>query len=394
LRKISQLNKLNLVRGLPNLKFSSDALCEACQKGKFTKRSFKAKNIVSTSRPLELLHIDLFGLVKTASFGGKKYGLVIVDDYSRWTWVKFLRHRDESHSVFSTFCSQVQNEMNCKVIRVRSDHGGEFENKDFDNLFDSNGITRDLSCPRTPQQNEVVERNNMTLQEMARTLIQETYMAKHLWAEAVNTTCYIQNRISIRPNLGKTPYELWKNRKPNISYLHPFGCICYMLNTKDKLGKFDSKALKCFLVGYSEISKGYRVYDILSKTIVESIYVRFEDKLDSDKSKLAEKFAYLDITSSESEDKNKALEDKESEDVEPEATASEDVVTTSDPRHQKKNRITTSHPEELILGNKDAPVRTRSAFKPSEENLISLKGLVSLMKLSWKRTGFWLWKKS
>ena len=110
LRRISQLNKLGLVRGLPNLKFSSDALCEACQKGKFSKTYFKAKKIVSTSSPLELLHIDLFGPVKTAFVNGKKYGLVIVDDYSRWTWVKFLRHKDQSHLLFSSFCSQLQNE--------------------------------------------------------------------------------------------------------------------------------------------------------------------------------------------------------------------------------------------------------------------------------------------
>src|ERR1044072_2893244 len=110
LRRISQLNKLELVRGFPNLKFTSEALCEACQKGKFSKKSFKAKNIVSSSRPLELLHIDLFGPIKTASINGKKYGLVIVDDYSRWTWVKFLRSKDESHSVFATFCTKVQNE--------------------------------------------------------------------------------------------------------------------------------------------------------------------------------------------------------------------------------------------------------------------------------------------
>ena len=77
---------------------------------------------------------------------------------------------------------------------------------------------------------------------MAHTMIQETDMAKHFWAEADNTTCYIQNKISIRPIMGKTPYELWKNRKPNISYFHLFGCECFMLNTKENLGKFDSKA--------------------------------------------------------------------------------------------------------------------------------------------------------
>ena len=226
MRKISQLSKLNLVRGLPNLKFASDALCEACQKGKFTKVPFKAKNVVSTSRPLELLHIDLFGPVKTESIGGKRYGMVIVDDYSRWTWVKFLSRKDESHSVFSTFIAQVQNEKACRIVRVRSDHGGEFENDKFESLFDSYGIAHDFSCPRTPQQNGVVERKNRTLQEMARTMLQETGMAKHFWAEAVNTACYIQNRISVRPILNKTPYELWKKVKPNISYFHPFGCVC------------------------------------------------------------------------------------------------------------------------------------------------------------------------
>ena len=127
LRKISQLNKLNLVRGLPNLKYNSEALCEACQKGKFSKPSFKSKNVVSSSKPLELLHIDLFGPVKTASIRGKKYGLVIVDDFSRWTWVKFLKHKDESHSVFIDFCTQVQNEKDFKITKVRSDHGGELK---------------------------------------------------------------------------------------------------------------------------------------------------------------------------------------------------------------------------------------------------------------------------
>src|SRR3954471_11946538 len=103
MRKISQINKLNLVRGLPNLKYKSDALCEACQKGKFSKYAFKSKNVVSSSRPLELLHIDMFGPVKTTSIRGKKYGLVIVYDYNRWTWVRFLKHKDESHYVSFDF---------------------------------------------------------------------------------------------------------------------------------------------------------------------------------------------------------------------------------------------------------------------------------------------------
>src|ERR1044072_8708610 len=205
---------------------------------------------------------------------------------------------------------------------------------------------------------------------MARTMIQETDMAKHFWAEAVNTTCYIQNRISIKPILNKTPYELWKNRKPNISYFHPFGCTWFILNTKDKLGKFDSKAQKCLLLGYSERSKGYRIYNKESQIVEESIHVRFDDKLDSDKSKLVEKFADLEIIFSEPGEKNKAPEVVNSEVHDPEATTSEDAA--SEPPPQKRNWARTSHPEELILGSKDAPVRTRSAFRPSEENLLSL----------------------
>ena len=99
--------KGKIVKGLPNIDYHSDALCGACQKGKIVKSYFKTKDIVSTSRPLELLHIDLFGPVNTASLYGSKYGLVIVDDYSRWTWVKFLRSMDNAYDVFSSFYTQM-----------------------------------------------------------------------------------------------------------------------------------------------------------------------------------------------------------------------------------------------------------------------------------------------
>src|ERR1044072_6030358 len=209
---------------------------------------------------------------------------------------------------------------------------------------------------------------------MARTMIQETNIAKHFWTEAVNIACYIHNRISIRPILNKTPYELWKNKKPNISYFHPFGCICYVLNTKDHLGKFDSKAQKCSLLGYSERSKGYIIYNKETLIVEESIHVRFDDKLDSGKSKLVEKFADLETTFPEPGDKGKIPEAEESDVQDPEATTSEAAV--SDQSIPRRNRDRTSHPKELILGSKDAPVRTRSAFRPSEENHLSLVSLI------------------
>jgi len=155
----------------------------------------------------------------------------------------------------------MQSEKEMKILKVRSDHSGEFENEPFETFCEKHGIIHEFSSPRTPQQNGVVERKNRTLQEMARTMIQENNLAKHFCAEAVYTSCYVQNRIYIRPILEKTTYELFKGRRLNISYFHQFGCTCYILNNKLYLKKFDAKAQRGIFVGYSERSKAYIVYN-------------------------------------------------------------------------------------------------------------------------------------
>ena len=113
------------------------------------------------------------------------------------------------------------------ITYIRSDHGREFENIDFEDYRNEHGINHNFSAPRTPQQNGVVERKNRTLQEMARTMLNENNLPKYFWVKAVNTSCYVLNRILLRPILKKTPYELWKNKKPNISYFKVFGCKCF-----------------------------------------------------------------------------------------------------------------------------------------------------------------------
>ena len=206
---MDHLNKLiskDLVVGLPKLKFEKDKLCDACQKGKQTRVSFKSKNVVSTTRPLQLLHMDLFGPSRTMSFGGNYYALVIVDDFSRYTWTLFITHKSDSFQAFRKLAKVIQNKKNLKIASIRSDHGGEFENKDFELFCDEHGIEHNFSAPRTPQQNGVVERKNRSLEEIARTLLNDTSLPKYFWAEAVNTACYIMNRALIRPILKKTPY--------------------------------------------------------------------------------------------------------------------------------------------------------------------------------------------
>ncbi|KAI0524689.1 hypothetical protein KFK09_004071 [Dendrobium nobile] len=148
LRKVTQKD---LVRGVPKLKFSKDHLCDACQLGKQVHSTFHPIKDISTSRPLEVLHMDLFGPISTAILGGKVYGFVIVDDYSRFTWTRFLSHKNESFEEFKTFSTWIQKKLGCEILTIHSDHGGEFENERFGNFCEDKGISHNFSAPRTPQ---------------------------------------------------------------------------------------------------------------------------------------------------------------------------------------------------------------------------------------------------
>jgi len=222
--------------------------------------------------------MDLFGPSRTMSFGGNYYALVIVDDYSRFTRTLFLTHKRDVFHAFKKLAKIIQNKKNIKIASIRSDHGGEFENKDFESFCNENGIEHNFSAPRTPQQNGVVERKNRSLEEIERTLLNDTVLPKYFWAGAVNTACYIMNRSLIRPILKKTAYELYNGRKPNISHLHVFGCKCFVLNNiKDNLGKFDAKSEEGIFLGYSLNSKAFRIYNKRTIIIEESIHVSFDE---------------------------------------------------------------------------------------------------------------------
>ena len=203
--------------------------------------------------------MDLFGPSKITNLGGKSYAFVIVDDFSRYTWVLFLANKNDVFHKFSKLCKKIQNEKGFTISCIKSDHGREFENVDFESFCDEYGFEHNFSTPRTPQQNGVVEMKNITLQEMARTTLHENFPTYFL-AEAVNT-CYILNRVLIRLSLEKTPYELWKNKKFNISYFKFFGSKCFILNTKENLENFDAKSNVETFLGYSSSSKAYRVFN-------------------------------------------------------------------------------------------------------------------------------------
>ncbi|PNX96335.1 gag-pol polyprotein, partial [Trifolium pratense] len=152
----------------------------------------------ATSRVLELLHMDLMGPMQTESLGGKRYAFVMVDDFSRFTWIDFLREQSDSFEIFRNLCLQLQREKEVVIVRIRSDHGKEFENAKFFDFCASEGIQHEFSALITPQQNGVVERKNRTLQESARVMLHAKNLPHHFWAEAMSTACYIHNRVTLR----------------------------------------------------------------------------------------------------------------------------------------------------------------------------------------------------
>ena len=125
---MAKVSKLEVVIGLPKFGMIEKHVCGPCQLGKQTKSTHPIVNVVVTSHLLELLHVDLMGPMRTESMGGKRYIMVVVDDFSRYSWVEFLREKSEACDKMERLCKKLQNEKGVPIVKIRSDHGKEFEN--------------------------------------------------------------------------------------------------------------------------------------------------------------------------------------------------------------------------------------------------------------------------
>nr|GEX49660.1 retrovirus-related Pol polyprotein from transposon TNT 1-94 [Tanacetum cinerariifolium] len=201
---INNLARQGLVRGLPKLKFETDHLCSACAMGKSTRKTHKPKSEDTNQEKLYLLHMDLCGPMRVESVNGKKYILVIVDDYSRFTWVKFLRSKDETLDFIIKFLKMIQVRLKVPVRRIRTDNGTEFVNQ--------------TGC---------------------------------------GNRLFTQNRSIIRLRHGKTPYELLHSKLPDLSFFHVFGALCYPINDSKNLGKLQPKADIGIFIGYALTKKAF-----------------------------------------------------------------------------------------------------------------------------------------
>ncbi|GJT94901.1 putative ribonuclease H-like domain-containing protein [Tanacetum coccineum] len=258
-KTMNKLVKGNLVRGLPSKLFKNDQTYVSCQKGKKHRDSCKSKTVSSISQPLYMLHMDLFGSTFVKSLMKKMYCLVVTNDYSRFSWVFILATKDETSGILKSFITGVKNLIDQRVKIIRCDNGTQFKNKKMNQFCERKVIKREFSVAKTPQQNEVAERKNKSLIEVARTMLANSKLPTTFWAEAINTACYVQNRVLVTKPYNKTPCELFLGRKPALGFMRPFGCPVIILNTIDHLGKFDGKADEGFFVGYSINSKEFRV---------------------------------------------------------------------------------------------------------------------------------------
>nr|GEU41331.1 integrase, catalytic region, zinc finger, CCHC-type, peptidase aspartic, catalytic [Tanacetum cinerariifolium] len=271
------ITRVYFIEGLGHNLFSVGQFCDADLEEKEKRASHPPKPVLNSKQRLHLLYMVLCGPMRVASINGKWYVLVIVDDYSRYTWVYFLRIKDEMPEVIKNFLKKIYVRLQASVIIVRTDNRTKFKNHFVNEYFDIVGITHETSAAKIPQQNGVVERRNRTLVEAARTMLIFSHAPLFLWAEAIATACYTQNRSIIHRSFNKTPYELIQGRKLDISYLHVFGALCYPKNDREDIGKLGAKGDISFFIGYSANFVAYRVYNQRTRKIMETMNVTFDE---------------------------------------------------------------------------------------------------------------------
>ncbi|GJV23722.1 retrovirus-related pol polyprotein from transposon TNT 1-94 [Tanacetum coccineum] len=243
-KNINKLAKQNKVLGLPSLVYLKDKPCTTCEKGKHHRASFKTKQNFSIRKCLHL-HMNLFRPVSPMSINHEKYTLVIVDKYSRTV------------------------------------NGTKFRNHELESFCDEKGISQNFSSPYTPEQNGVAERKSRTLIEAARKMLNGLALSKNFWTKAVRIACYTQNKSIIVKRHDKTPYEIFRERIPDISYFHVFRCVVFIHNHKDHVSKFDAKVDDGYFLRYSFVSKAFRVFNTRRQKIEETYHVTFNESMEA-----------------------------------------------------------------------------------------------------------------
>lgn len=270
------LYQKKMVYGLPRIEEKS-GVCEGCVLGKHHRQPFPKEGAWRAKQVLELVHTDVCGPMNTLSHGKNRYFILFIDDFTRMTWVYFMRQKSEAFVIFKKFKALVEKQSGRFIKMLRSDRGKEYTSNEFHKFCEDEGVERQLTVGYTPQQNGVSERKNQTVMEMAKSMLLEKGLPKTFWPEAVNTAVYLMNRCPTKAVWKKTPFEAWSGRTPSVNHLKIFGCVCYAQIPKQKRTKLEETSEKCVFIGYSSMSKGYRLYNLKTNKVIISRDVVFDE---------------------------------------------------------------------------------------------------------------------
>ncbi|GJR85989.1 integrase, catalytic region, zinc finger, CCHC-type containing protein [Tanacetum coccineum] len=364
--------------------FSVGQFCDsdlevAFQKHTFFVRNLEGVDLLTSSKDTNLYTLSLADMMRSSPI----YLLSKASKTKSWLW---HRRKSKNHTHKPKSKDSIQEKLYllhmdlCRPIRIesingkkniRTNNGTEFVNQTLKSYYEDVRISHQTSVSRTPQQNDVVERQNQTLVEVARTTLISSKAPLYLWAEAVATACYTQNRSLIHKRPNKTPYELLHDRKPDLKYLHIFGSLCYPTNDSKDLGKLKPKADIGISISYAPAKKAYRIYNRQTRQIMEIIHIDFDELtiMASEQSssgptphemtpgtiiRVAAAPTLADLTSSPS---------STSIDQAAPSTKSSSTVQPTNLPFDHISKWTKNHPLENVIGNPSRPVSTRKQLQ-------------------------------
>ncbi|WZY94075.1 hypothetical protein YC2023_066404 [Brassica napus] len=257
---------------LPSMAFNH-LECEACILGKHCRTVFPTSE-TRYENCFDLVHSDVW-TAPCMSRDSHKYFVTFIDEKSKYTWITMIPSKDRVLEAFMNFQAYVTNQYNATVKILRSDNGGEYTSNAFKSHLAKHGIVQQTSCPYTPQQNGVAERKNRHLMEVARSIMFHMNVPKRFWSDAVQTACYLINRVPTRVLKKLSPFEVLNKAKPHIDHLRVFGCLCYVMIPGERRNKLEAKSTKAMFIGYSITQKGYKCYDPITRRVMVSREVKF-----------------------------------------------------------------------------------------------------------------------
>ena len=312
----------------------SESFCDICAENKLNRKPPSSKMALRKSSKLELVYSGVRGPMETTSLGGHRYVVSFIDSYSRFARAYFMKHKSEVLEKFRQFCIDEVVPKTFSYLTLRSDGGGEYDNKTFDEFCFAHSIEREMTAPHSPHQNGVAERRWHTVGNMSRCLLKQANLPNSFWVIAVDVVFYLTNRClscSLPPN--KTPFELFHGCKPDLSNLKVFGCSAFRF-LEVGVKNLDSKAVKEIFVGYGRTHDSYYLYNPVTGKISHSRNVSFNEK------------EFLGFGSSFSEDCEFFPEPKSSLDVEEE-------------------QVVSSKPLKSVAENDDSPTQETSPVPES-----------------------------